>query len=47
MIETLIDYILIVFLFGFAGFLSIFVFYGLVIFAKIVYVRLGYGRQNK
>jgi len=46
MIESLINYILAVFLFGFAGFLSIFVAYGLIIFIKIIYVRLGYGRQK-
>jgi hypothetical protein len=46
MIQTLVDYILIVFLFGFAGFFSIFVAYGLIIFIKIIYVRLGYGRQK-
>lgn len=39
MIQTLVDYILIVFLFGFAGFFSIFVFYGLILFVKIIYLR--------
>jgi hypothetical protein len=47
MIENLIDYILALFLFGFAAFFTIFISYGVIIFIKIIYIRLGYGKQNK
>lgn len=46
MIENLIDYILALFLFGFAAFFTIFISYGVIIFIKIIYIRLGYGKQK-
>lgn len=46
MIENLIDYILALFLFGFAAFFTIMTIYTIIILIKVVYVRLGYGKQK-